>query len=133
MDTASHHLLIEFFECCPKTLDDAAVIEFWMRQAAEVSGATIVEALFHTFSPQGVTGVVLVEESHFSVHTWPEKKYAAVDVFTCGDLLTDKAFEVLKDGLQAKSWEQMKLARGRGSTGQGIQIRRHDWEARTSE
>ena len=56
-----------------------------MLNAAEETGATIIGEIFHQFSPQGVTGVVAIAESHLCIHTWPEYGYAAVDIFTCGD------------------------------------------------
>ena len=54
-----------------------------MRAAAEAAGARIISSQFHRFSPLGVSGVVLIAESHLTIHTWPERGYAAVDVFTC--------------------------------------------------
>lgn len=70
-------------------------------KAAKLAGATIVNTNFHKFSPQGVTGILLVEESHFSIHTWPEHNYAAVDLFTCSDsmnyqLALDEIFSELE-------------------------------------
>ena len=58
-----------------------------MVEAAEAARATIVKSVFHTFNPWGVSGVIVIEESHLTIHTWPEYKYAAVDLFTCGDML----------------------------------------------
>jgi len=66
-------------------LDDLAFVRESLLEAAESTGATIVGQTFHKFSPQGVTGVVAIAESHICIHTWPEHAYAAADIFTCGD------------------------------------------------
>ena len=102
METRGRHLLLEFRGCDSRVLNDRPTIQALMEDAARAAQATIVDSLFHTFSPQGVTGVVVVEESHFSIHTWPETGYAAVDVFTCGDhTMPEKACQHLRDELKA--------------------------------
>ena len=77
-------MTIEFYDCKSATLTDAAQLEKVFLHAAEVSGAHVVDSVFHSFQPQGVSGVVVISESHFAVHAWPEHDYAAVDLFTCG-------------------------------------------------
>jgi len=71
--------------CDSRRFDDVAFIESEMKQAALEANATIIQSCFHQFSPYGVSGVVVISESHLTIHTWPEYGYAAVDVFTCGD------------------------------------------------
>ena len=88
----------------------------------------IVNSVFHVFAPQGVTGVVVVEESHFSIHTWPEHGYVAVDVYTCGDCHPQRAREVLRAGLAASSTESMLIERGLGLPAGDIKIAAHDIE-----
>lgn len=78
-------LTIEYYECGANVLLDEGVVEKILLKAAEESGATIISSSFHKFDPQGVSGVVIIAESHFTVHAWPEHDYAAVDIFTCGD------------------------------------------------
>ena len=78
------HFLIEYHECDRRVLDDQSKIQDILLDAAVACGATILEYSFHKFAPQGVSGVVLIAESHISIHTWPEYGYAAVDIFTCG-------------------------------------------------
>lgn len=78
-------LTIEYYECDTNVLLDEKQVEKAMLKAAKESGATIINSSFHTFEPQGVSGVVVIAESHFTVHAWPEHDYAAVDIFTCGD------------------------------------------------
>ena len=104
------HVIAEFSGC--RNLNDKAFIQRALEDAARACGATVVNSMFHTFSPQGVTGVVLLAESHISIHTWPEMGYAAVDVFTCGSLWPEKAVDYLKEAFQARSIKQTVLYRG---------------------
>ncbi len=78
-------LTIEYYECSTSILLDKDKVEHALLEAAKKSGATIISSSFHQFEPQGVSGVVVIAESHFTVHAWPEHDYAAVDIFTCGD------------------------------------------------
>lgn len=78
-------LTIEYYECATCVLLEKDKVEHALLKAAEDSGATIISSSFHQFNPQGVSGVVVIAESHFTVHAWPEHDYAAVDIFTCGD------------------------------------------------
>ena len=83
--TLGRHVLIEFYGCPSEIMENNALIEQYMREAADYSGATIVESVFHHFNPYGVSGAVIIEESHLTIHTWPEYGFASVDVYTCGD------------------------------------------------
>ena len=85
MDTTSHHYLIELRDVDSELLDNKEQIETLLLRSIEGSGATYINHYFHKFSPQGVSGVIVIAESHLSIHTWPEHGYAALDVFTCGD------------------------------------------------
>ena len=78
-------VLMECHGCDQAILDDLDRVGDALRQAAQAGGATIVNEAFHKFAPQGVSGVLVIAESHLSVHTWPEHGYAAIDLFTCGD------------------------------------------------
>ena len=113
MEGVGLHILMEFYDCSPTVLDDDKLLEELMIEAAEKASATIIKSVFHKFSPQGVTGVVVVAESHLAIHTWPENQYAAVDFFTCNDKMDhEKAQLHLKNGLLS-SREVIKLvARG---------------------
>lgn len=77
--------MCEMYGCDPEVLNDRKRIERILVDAALEAGAEIREVAFHKFSPQGVSGVVVISESHLAIHTWPELGYAAVDVFTCGE------------------------------------------------
>lgn len=79
------HITIEYYDCAPDVLLDKDRVETILLKAAKESGATIISSSFHQFEPQGVSGVVIIAESHFTVHAWPEHDYAAVDIFTCAD------------------------------------------------
>ena len=79
------HILAEFFGCNPNVLNNVELIQEKMTQAAVECGATVVQTCFHMFNPYGVSGVVIISESHLAIHTWPELGYAAVDLFTCGE------------------------------------------------
>lgn len=106
------HVLGEFFdcECLP---NDVATIQEHMETAARAIGATIVESVFHEFNPYGLSGVVVIAESHLSVHTWPEFRCACVDVFTCSTSLNPKlAFDYLKGVFQAGTSTVVELPRG---------------------
>ena len=76
-------------------------------------GATVVSSHFHQFSPYGISGVVIIQESHLTLHTWPEYGYAAVDVFTCGDIDLDAGVVYLQEALEAGRWEWSIHERGK--------------------
>jgi S-adenosylmethionine decarboxylase len=79
--------LVELHGCHPESLKKVDVVKDILVGAARACGATIVDVAFHEFNPFGVSGVVVIAESHLSIHTWPEYRYAAVDIFTCGDVI----------------------------------------------
>jgi S-adenosylmethionine decarboxylase proenzyme len=79
------HILVELYGCDSKILNDHDKVQKLMLGAARAAKATIVTSEFHRFNPYGVSGAVIIAESHLTIHTWPEYGYAAVDVFTCGD------------------------------------------------
>lgn len=85
MQSLGRHILAEMYGCPFEVLNDIGKVENIMVNAALEAGAEVREFVFHKFSPQGVSGVVVISESHLAIHTWPELGYAAIDVFTCGD------------------------------------------------
>jgi len=85
LQSLGRHVLAELYGCKFEVLNDIKQVEDIMVNAALEAGAEIREFVFHKFSPQGISGVVVISESHLAIHTWPELGYAAVDVFTCGD------------------------------------------------
>jgi S-adenosylmethionine decarboxylase len=79
------HYLAEFFDCDRQIINDVSRIERIMIEATERSGARMIKPFFHQFNPQGISGVIVIAESHFAIHTWPEHGYTAVDLFSCAD------------------------------------------------
>lgn len=113
MKALGRHILGEFYHCDSDVLNDAQNVENSMKRAAIECGATIVNSVFHTFNPHGVSGVVVIAESHLAIHTWPEFGYAAVDVFTCGDMVDPwVATRALKEYLGAESVKTVEINRG---------------------
>jgi len=107
------HFIFELFGCDKAVLDNLQVIDGAMVDAAEAAGATVVGKVFHKFAPQGVTGVVIIAESHISIHTWPERGYAAVDIFTCSSRTKPmKAFDVISSLLKPSSTSVVEVKRG---------------------
>jgi S-adenosylmethionine decarboxylase len=91
MDRLGKHLIIELFDCDGSVISDLNAVEKHLLEAVRLSGATIIRSFFHLFPPDGVSGIVVVAESHFSIHTWPEHGYSALDIFTCGDRIKSQA------------------------------------------
>ena len=85
MDTVGHHYIVEGSGCNPDVISRVEKVEQILVRAAEVADVQIWAISFHRFRPMGVSGVVVISESHLSVHTWPEAGYVALDIFTCGD------------------------------------------------
>jgi len=107
------HVLAEFFECDPNILNSITSVENHMIDAALECGATIVQKCFHMFNPYGVSGVVIISESHLAIHTWPELGYAAVDLFTCGSSCDPMvAYEFLKKKFNSRVANYTELKRG---------------------
>ncbi len=107
------HILVELYGSPSSVLDDVNRIEACMIHAANAANATVINTSFHRFSPHGVSGVVVIHESHLSIHTWPEHGFAAVDLFTCGDTIDPwKAYEALKSDLEATHGTTREIDRG---------------------
>ncbi len=113
MEAFGRHLIVEMWDCDREVLNNAKKIREILREAALRARATVIRVFCHEFSPEGVTGVVLLAESHLSVHTWPEEGYAAVDIFTCGQTTEPRlAAEHVLTGFKAKSSYMVELKRG---------------------
>ena len=113
MNALGRHLLLELKICNAEALDDLSFLKGCLNEAAIQSGATVVGESFYHFSPSGVSGVVNIAESHIAIHTWPEYRYAAVDVFTCGnDVDPEKAARWITEKLEAQSHSLIELRRG---------------------
>ena len=113
MKQLGRHVLAEICGCEFSILNDINKVEEIMVNAALEAGAEVRECAFHKFSPQGVSGVVIISESHLAIHTWPELGYAAVDVFTCGDRVNPwDACNYLNDRFCAKEMIAKEIERG---------------------
>ena len=113
MHTLGRHSLLELFDCNLEVLKDLEAVKGALVEAARQAQATIVATTFHEFNPFGISGVVVITESHLSIHTWPEYRYAAVDIFSCGDgLKPDMAVSYLVKQFAAARVSIVELQRG---------------------
>ncbi len=113
MHALGTHLLVELRDCNSEILKDLSAVREAMVAAARQAKATIVDVSFHEFSPFGISGMVVIAESHLSIHTWPEYGYAAVDVFTCGDVIKPEiAVQSLIEQFESKSPSIVEMKRG---------------------
>lgn len=126
MNTDSQHLLVELFDCDKQALEDKTLLTHLLEDAARAANVTIVQSVFHQYSPQGITGVVIIEESHLSIHAWPEYAYASVDFYTCGDGKPENALKVIENVLQAGRTEVMLIERGKSLTDSAMKIKYHE-------
>lgn len=108
------HVIVELMDCDRQRLSDCDFLRTALLSACRAAGATILGDQFHVFSPyNGVSGVIIIAESHLSVHTWPEYNYAAVDIFACGNSLRPyAAVDVMVEELRAKHHSVVELDRG---------------------
>ncbi len=113
MNVLGKHVLLELKDCNPQLLDNVDHVRQALLLAAENVGAHVVGETFHQFSPQGVTGILSIAESHISIHTWPEYGYAAADIFTCGSSFQPlDAAEILIAQLESKDQDITQVERG---------------------
>lgn len=113
MNALGRHILVEFTDCNADILNDVDKVEKSMVEAAKTAGATVINSTFHHFSPWGISGVVVIQESHLAIHTWPEYRYAAVDLFTCGETVDPwVSFEHLKQAFKSNKYSAIEMNRG---------------------
>lgn len=113
MHALGKHLLVELHGCQADLLKKVDVVRDIMLGAARACRATIIDSAFHEFSPFGVSGVVVIAESHLSIHTWPEYRYAAVDIFTCGDVIKpEEAVDYIGSRFRCKNPSVVEMKRG---------------------
>ena len=107
------HTLLDFHGCDPTVLASADTLRPLALEAVRSAGGTIVTDIFHGFSPHGVSGVIVIAESHVAIHTWPEHGFAAVDVFSCSPKLDQEAIErSFARALQSQSVTRRVESRG---------------------
>ncbi len=113
MDTIGHHYIVEASGCNPDIIGKVSKVEAILVQAAEKANVQVWTISFHRFQPHGVSGVVVISESHLSVHTWPEERYVALDIYTCGNsALPDDAVEYALKEFEAKTVHVTEITRG---------------------
>jgi len=113
LKTIGRHLIAEYYDCDFHVLDDVDTVRRAMLDAATAVGATVIGEAFHRFEPQGLSGTVVIAESHLSIHTWPELGYAAIDLFTCGDSCDPRVgCEVLAERFTAEQFDMETVQRG---------------------
>ncbi len=113
MRALGRHILVELYGCDPVNLDDMDSVRKQLKEAAIRTGATVVAEVFHKFSPQGVSGTIVIAESHLAIHTWPELGYCALDLYTCGDHVDPwLGFDYLVDAFKANGYYACELPRG---------------------
>lgn len=107
------HIILEFFGCDPNTLTRRDYVERILTEAAQKANTHTIGTFFHQFKPHGVSGVIVIEESHISIHTWPEHGFAAIDFFYCSDEVEpEKAIEVLKEAFKPSRISRIEFMRG---------------------
>ncbi|MCE5195138.1 MAG: adenosylmethionine decarboxylase [Nitrospiraceae bacterium] len=113
MHALGKHLLVELKDCDPEIIKSLEKVKNAMVSAAKKARATIIDVSFHEFSPFGISGMVIIAESHLSIHTWPEYGYAAVDIFTCGDIIKpEAAANFLIEKFKCKNPSVVEMKRG---------------------
>lgn len=110
--TLGRQVVLDLYDCDHAVLDDLAAVEAAMLGAARAAQATIVTQTFHRFSPWGISGVVVISESHLAIHTWPERGFAAVDVFTCGPIGIEDACRFLVEAFRCRRYRTRHVVRG---------------------
>jgi S-adenosylmethionine decarboxylase len=121
MKRLGRHILAEFTGCDQHVLNDLETIRAILTEAARRADATIVDTVFHKYNPHGLSGVVVIAESHISIHTWPEYGYAAADFFTCGEQVDPwKACRYLQEKLSCASMETREISRGIPDVNDGV-------------
>ncbi|WP_059103831.1 adenosylmethionine decarboxylase [Shouchella shacheensis] len=115
MDTMGRHVISELWGCDTDKLNNMNFIEQVFVNAALKAGAEVREVAFHKFAPHGVSGVVIISESHLTIHSFPEHGYASIDVYTCGDIIDPHvAATFIAEELKAESSEVLEVPRGMG-------------------
>jgi len=113
MQALGRQILVEYYDCNFDVINDVSQIESILIEGTRKSKASIISHNFHKFSPHGVSGTVVIAESHVAIHTWPEYGYAAVDIFTCGETIDPWIIQdYLRERFQSKNVSSMEMKRG---------------------
>ncbi len=113
MTTFGRHYLVDLHGCDPRIITKVGPTRERLLQAAHECGATVVSDSFHQYQPHGVSGIILIAESHLSIHTWPEEAFAALDIFTCGDEMRPQvAIDSIRESFGAATVKSIVVTRG---------------------
>lgn len=113
LDALGRHLLVELHECDPLALDDLDLVRDTLVEAADRLRSTVLDVSTHKFDPVGCTAIVMIAESHLSIHTWPEHRYAAMDIFTCSQSMQPAdVVGFISARLQSKNVRTVEVNRG---------------------
>lgn len=113
MKALGKHLLIELYGCDAKLLSDTRAIEKILVDGTKHCGATIIDVIFHSFNPYGVSGVIVIAESHLAIHTWPEYGFASLDIYTCGETINPwDAYHFIAKKIKATNMSAIEMRRG---------------------
>lgn len=109
----ANQIALDLYDCSSEQFDDIDWVRSVMLEAATIIGATIVETVFHKFAPWGISGVVVISESHIAIHTWPERRFAAVDIFTCSSSMDfNPAVRYLTEAFRSRRPNVRRIPRG---------------------
>lgn len=123
MKALGRQILVEYYDCDANLINDVDHVERVLLDGTKLAKATIISHNFHKFSPHGVSGTVVIAESHVAIHTWPEYGYAAVDIFTCGETIDPWVIqEHIKEHFKSAKVSSMELKRGLFKVGPGEEL-----------
>lgn len=123
MKALGRQILVEFYDCDADVINDVTMVEDILLTATRAAKASIISHNFHKFSPHGISGTVVIAESHVAIHTWPEYNYAAVDIFTCGETIDPWVIqEYIKEHFISKNVSSMEMKRGMFKVGPGEEL-----------
>lgn len=123
MKALGRQILVEYYDCDADVINDVAQVENILLTATRAAKASIISHNFHKFSPHGISGTVVIAESHVAIHTWPEYNYAAVDIFTCGETIDPWVIqEYIKEAFFSKNISSIEMKRGLFKVGPGEEL-----------
>ncbi len=123
MKALGRQILVEYYDCDADIINNVEQVENILLTATRAAKASIISHNFHKFSPHGISGTVVIAESHVAIHTWPEYNYAAVDIFTCGETIDPWVIqEYIKEAFLSKNISSIEMKRGLFKVGPGEEL-----------
>lgn len=113
MQALGYHTLVELYECNSEKINNTNFVKETLLEATKIANLSVVKTVLHNFNPIGVSGVIVIEESHVAIHTWPEYNYVALDFFTCNTSYNlSESIKYIKNKFNSKKIEIKELKRG---------------------